>query len=788
MTAVDRAPSLAWPLTGRRDVLEHARALLGDAEVLGVVIRGDMGTGKSRLATELARSLEADGRTVLRVMANATLRDMPFGALLHLIPTSAAVDTETLADALAAGVATGGAERAVLVVDDLPELDAASAVAVARVLAREHAVVVATARTGSAIPEAVMAYWRAGRVVAIELGPLAPASCATLLHRVLGGAVDARAVAALATLSQGNPLFLRELVLGTLAAGAFVETDAGWTLTGPLEPSSMLRDVVLARMEPEGARVDRAALESLALTDAVGLVDLEAEFGATTIEALEHDAWIRVEPSQRRLLVRLAHPLYGEILRDAQSRLRRRSVALAHVARVEARGARRRDDPLRLAQWRLDAEGQALAAELLAGARNARNEQDHARVEQLARAALSGASNETERVAAGQLLGDALHALGRFAESEVVLRAADDRARDPDRRLEIAAQRAANLFWGMGDLEGARRVATTAAEEQSGTNRAELRAHLATMELYAGDPRLAAELGDADDGGSPFVRAAFDAASAVALAMHGRTDAALEASRRGAAAHAEVGDLLATAHPGVHVVNRVMILTHAGRFDEAESIARAGWDYSVRERQIVGQVWFAAQLGDLALRRGQLAEARRWFEQQALCCSDGGQRVQLELAHVGVALAAGPQRDTEACDAALAMYDAAHVGWFGLWEASASRARVVRGRAPAAERRTRGAARRGRRRTRARPRRARSRGAPRPRPSRRSGRGHRSSRRARRGIGRRAGRRLRATRAGARDDGPRGARRGRRSPRAARLAARGRGDALERGGGRGGER
>jgi DNA-binding CsgD family transcriptional regulator len=684
VTALDaRFPGL-WPITGRREAIEQAREALLHPDVLGVVVRGDMGTGKSRLAAEVAANLEADGTPVMRVAANATLRGVPLGALVPLLPDDASAGgAETpdgmraLAGALTTRLAPSDGPRALVVIDDVHELDPTSAAVVAQALASDRVAILASARTGAAVPDVLMAHWRSGRAVAIELPPLTRSSCDTLLHRVCGGPVDGRAAQELWQLSAGNPLFLRELVLGSVAAGVFVEQHGVWSLTGEIEPSPMLRDVVLARMHGEGDAT-REALELLCLTDAIGLADLERDAGAATVEALELAGWIRIEPDQRRLLVRLAHPLYGDIVRDGMSRRRRRTVALALIEGVERHGARRRTDPLRLAQWRLDAEGQAPAAELIAGARTARNEHDHARVEQLARAALAGTATDDERVIAGQLLGDALHAQGGFAEAEVVLRAADERATEVDRQLEIAVQRATNLFWGIGDIDAARALIEHARAAQSEANAAQLQAHLAMMELYAGDPRPAAALADADDHGNPVVRAAYDSVAAVALAMQGRVDTAIAVTERGAAAHARVGDLLATAHPGIHVVNRVLALTHAGRFDEAEATARAGWDFSVAERQVVGQIWFAAQLGEIAMRRGQVATARRWFEQQALCCSDGGQRLQAELAYIGIGLAAGAQRDAEGTDVAADAYDATHLEWFGLFEGQAARAAAWR--------------------------------------------------------------------------------------------------------------
>jgi hypothetical protein len=59
----------------------------------------------------------------------------------------------------------------------------------------------------------------------------------------------------------------------------------------------------------------------------------------------------------RRTEARLAHPVCGEALRQSlpRSRLRRISAMLASA--VEATGARRREDLLRLGRWQLDAGG-----------------------------------------------------------------------------------------------------------------------------------------------------------------------------------------------------------------------------------------------------------------------------------------------------------------------------------------------------------------------------------------------------------------------------------------------
>jgi DNA-binding NarL/FixJ family response regulator len=664
-TLLDRLPA-RWPVTGRRELIERCLARLADRATAGILLRGEMGTGKTRVCSEIASSLEQRGTPVLRITAGPTLHEIAGGALAQV---GGAEGLERFATEASNGL---------LVVDDVQELDRESAAVIARMIEPGEGVrLLATARSGAVIDEAITARWRAGDVLAVEVTPLSRQSMSSLLHRVCGGPVDADAEQQLWELTHGNPLFLRELVMGSIADERFAPVDGVWTVRGQLQISPMLRDVVSARAAalPEPGR---HALDLLAVSGGMGMADLEREVGTGTIEALEAGGWIRVEESQRRLTVRGAHPVYEEVLRAQQSRVRLRELARAHVARVEGHGSRRASDALMVARWRLDAEGQAPVEVLLAGAREARNDQDHAQVEQLARAALLAAETDADRTVAGQLLGDALFELGSFAEAEVVLAAADGRADDDSVRLQIALQRVNNAFWGSGDLERAQELNERALAELSGDRASALRANEAAVALYAGrvEPALALADEGSDDNG--YERAAFDAVASVALTMVGDTDRALAVAARGAEAHASVGDLLATAHPGIHVVNRGLALSYAGRWDEAEQLARAGWDFSVRERAVIGQIWFASQLGGVALHRGRPAEAARWFEQQVMRCNSSGHRLQMHLAYIGLGLAAGARRDADGADDAAQSYGTSQVDWFGLFVGEAARARAWR--------------------------------------------------------------------------------------------------------------
>ncbi len=94
---------------------------------------------------------------------------------------------------------------------------------------------------------------------------------------------------------------------------------------------------------------------------------------------LDRSGLLTVRVEGRRQHVTLAHPLYGEILRARMPALTRRRLLLEHADRIDAHGARRREDPIRVATARLDASGTADPRLLVRAARLARYAGDHVR-------------------------------------------------------------------------------------------------------------------------------------------------------------------------------------------------------------------------------------------------------------------------------------------------------------------------------------------------------------------------------------------------------------------------
>ena len=213
---------VAWPLVGRQAELEALAAVLGDARVGGVVLAGGAGVGKTRLAREALARAEGAGWGVEWVAATRAAASIPFGAVSHLLPATERLSDDRLDLLRRAAVllAERGRERPLaLGVDDAHLLDDASAALVHQLALRGVVAVLATVRTGEPAPDSVIALWKDGLARRLDLPALAEEATAELLGRALGGPVDGVTRQEVLRVTEGNPLYLHELVLGGLEIG-----------------------------------------------------------------------------------------------------------------------------------------------------------------------------------------------------------------------------------------------------------------------------------------------------------------------------------------------------------------------------------------------------------------------------------------------------------------------------------------------------------------------------------------------------------------------------------------
>jgi DNA-binding CsgD family transcriptional regulator len=481
-----------WSFVGRSEELARLTEAAAGSTGRGLILGGAAGIGKSRLLREAVAALDTERLSVWSATPNAATAGLPLGGLSQVLPADQPAPASTsglLRWAVDALRQQAGGRPIVLAIDDAHLLDPLSATLVYYLARNERATILATVRTGEPVPDPVRALWTDDLVERVELGPLTHIQVADLLGLVLGGPVDSASVDRLWQLSQGNVLLLRELVLAARASGDINSSYGIWRWTGRFELIPTLTEVIDARIGQLTAEV-RAVLELAAFGEPIGLPLLVRATDATAVETAEERQLIRVVPDDRRADVWLAHPLYGEVVRQRcpVTRFRRLLAELADL--VEGMGSRRRDDLLRVAVWRLDSDTARDPRQLLDAARQAFAGYKIPLAVRLARAALNAGAG----LEAAEMLATLLRYSDQPGEALTILDAAADLVTDDQQRARWLGIRATVTYWGLSEECTPENLAKDAQQLADPGARTWVRAVESIMRLHHGEHQTALEL------------------------------------------------------------------------------------------------------------------------------------------------------------------------------------------------------------------------------------------------------------------------------------------------------
>jgi DNA-binding CsgD family transcriptional regulator len=602
---------VVWPLVGRRAELEALAAVLGDTHAGGVVLAGVAGIGKTRLAKEALARSEAAGRDVEWLAATRAAASIPFGAVSHLLPAAERLGDDRLDTLRRAAEQLGERSRGrplILGVDDAHLLDDASAALVHQLAFRGLAVLVATVRTGEPAPDSVVALWKDGLARRLDLSALSPEATAELLDRALGGPVDGVTRSELLRVTDGNPLYLRELVLGGLESGALRQVDKVWRWTRKLARASRLAELVEGRLGTLGETA-RVAVELVAWGEPVAVGVLERLIDKDAVQAAERAGLLVLERSGRRALARLAHPLYGEVLRATLPLSRTRAVAERLAAAFDADALRRRDDLLRVGAWQLEAGVATRPDLLLEAAKQAAARFDYGLAERLARAAVDAGGSPT----AVRVLAETLEWQGRHAEAVAVMDG--EPPTQSAERARWVSVRAGNLYWGLERTAEAEEILLQAAVAEEGGEDAV--AMLAWILLFDGRLREAVTVAGRvlDQPEAPVQALVWAATAAVpALGSLGRLGEALAVADQGLAVARAHPEELPWGETQLSLV-RCQVLLGVGRLAEARAIAEAGYQAGVADRSSERTGGWAGFRGLVAKAEGRITTAEAWLRE-----------------------------------------------------------------------------------------------------------------------------------------------------------------------------
>jgi DNA-binding CsgD family transcriptional regulator len=575
----------SWPIVGRERELGVVQAAFAGAAVNAVLMLGDAGLGKTRLAREALDRL--DCRTEW-IAASRAAHAIPFGALARILPeeVQAPGGPAGLIRAVCSEVASwGGRARVAIGVDDAHLLDDPSATVVASLVTAGAAFVVLTVRSSERLADCLARLTKDGDAEVLALLPLPDVAIDRLIDHSIGPGIEVSERRRLRAAAKGNPLALRELLHGAVPGG--------------------LTDLVAARLDGLDPG-PRHVVEIVACGEPVPLEFLEAVAGPAAVAAAEHSRLVVGERSGARVQARLDHPLFGDVLRARMGLARTRQIYRELAAQLLNTGLRRREDGIRVALWQVEG-GQVVRPNLVReGARQAIGRSGLALAERLARAAREAEPG----VEADWLLAQILEYQGRSAEAAELLPASPP-ARLAE-RIRWAVARADWLYWGRGDLAAAGQVLDTAAGHP--TVEGARAFHLFFAGHCADAVRVADGVREDPQG---LVWAA--AASTASLGFLGRLDESQSVRAHGVAVAAAHATSLLWARFQIEVAACLAHLA-CGRARDAEVIATAEYQRAVCDGtpMVIGWALYrgivAATMGHLDRAQTLLAEAAAGLE------------------------------------------------------------------------------------------------------------------------------------------------------------------------------
>lgn len=608
-----------WPLTGRDAEMQRALSSLRHG-ARSVFLHGAAGAGKSRIAHAVGDVCEDEGWLVLRAAGNRALSAIPFATFAPalargphepVLPSSTdPLTLFTTADAAILALAEG--RRVLLVLDDLPASDQVSLTLLSQLVAAGRLQVIATVVDGEPVPDAALPIAAGPSATRIDIADLGLDEVGALLTAALGAPVAHRDVVELHRASHGNPLFLRELVLGAWAAGDFEHVDGRWHLARRAQGTPALRDLIRARLR-ELTASERDAVERLAVCQPLRLSEFTSPGAAEALADLESRAMITVDESGHGVSITLAHPHYAAAVREAMPRIRAIALLNEQSLIVEQAGMDPADE-LRVAMWRLDAGGVPDRDLLLRAAQLALRAHDHRTAARLTEAVIAQPD-----VDAGTLLmhADLMWALGRSSDALAALERAEtaalasDRPQDllptiASRRAEVygadplGSERGIRLLEEVDETDPAQRVPVLLSK--AGLTMHLERVHEAMTYLDAAEPYLAA---------APAGAGLLALSRATPLCYLERSDDALAAGRA-ALAHSRTEGAAFPPRKAAMVLAGVLI--DREEYDEAEALLIDSLHEAIRDEDHLTSRVDELHMGRLLWLRGRLGAASRWLQ------------------------------------------------------------------------------------------------------------------------------------------------------------------------------
>ena len=352
-------------------------------------------------------------------------------------------------------------------------------------------------------------------------------------------------------------------------------------------------------------------IELLALGEPLRLQELVSLAGLEATTSVEAHGIIRLDGASPASTVRLAHPLYGDVVRASMPLIRAAQTRRDLARTVRRTPDRSREDALLIARWLLDA-GDPVPADLtMEAAAAAIAAGDPELGERLGRMALDGGAGGQ----AALLVARACAVRQRYEDAEEVLAPLEGAFETQEPAIAYLQQRVVGLMWGLRRAEDAMALVTRALGwwDEPAWRRKLTPIRLRAVAMTT-DFRIAGELSAqalADETLEPAVRRQVEVIHAVQLFGGGRVRQAYE--------------LIVRLRPPIPLRDEVdelamMMSSIAGiesgwAIDEVERWMSRALREAIRTYDETAAGISAGTLGGLCMLRGRYVDAARWLRE-----------------------------------------------------------------------------------------------------------------------------------------------------------------------------
>ena len=451
-----------WPLVGRETELTRIAEAMGDEDCRGVVVSAGAGVGKSRLAREAHAAAQRSGALAVWAQAtrsSATSRSAPSPGSS---PTTSAPTTRWSSCAAApTRCAPRRAGARSCWASTTPSSSIPSPRRCCCTSRRRRAC--SSSRpcaAASRCPDAVVSLWKDAGARRLELDRLGDAAVAALVEGALGGPVEQAALRWVAESSQGNALYVHELVLGAVDAGTLAFERGLWRLARRPSVSPSLVELVA---HPHGHPERRASARRSSCSRSASPCGVDELIALDERRRRHRRRGPRHGPCRRPGHRRRRAPLASAVRRGRAQRAPACSAraSCACAGRPPCRSATRCPPTTRCASPAgCSTRARAIPPALVLDAARPRSSPA---TPISAPSSRSGPSPTAAGLPATLVLARAHTARKRFEDTESVLAAAQDDVASARRRsgahdvvLDHLEQRMHALYWGLGRAADAR--------------------------------------------------------------------------------------------------------------------------------------------------------------------------------------------------------------------------------------------------------------------------------------------------------------------------------------------